>query len=337
MKKNFVYLSIIAIISLISCTKESRTSDVAENVVQVTFSVNLKDNISTRSISDGKSADRLVYAVFDENGKRISTIPAVDKTTAFPATETISLAKGQTYKIAFWAQNSNCNAYSVDTDNMVVSVDYTDGDSNTGIGDFNNNENRDAFFKTVEVTLMGNTSINVEMKRPFAQINVGAYQDDWNTAVASGIEIEKSAVIIENAATSIDLLTGAVGAETTDVKVSYSSADIPAEELKIDLNKDGDFDDANEKYVWLSMSYILVADHDNTADEYGLFGSDKATLQSLKYSFIPFEGNDIVFDEGLTNVPVQRNWRTNIIGSILTGDVHFNISIDPGYEDDYNI
>ena len=39
----------------------------------------------------------------------------------------------------------------------------------------------------------------------------------------------------------------------------------------------------------------------------------------------------------MNNVPVQRNWRTNILGKLLTGDITFNIVIDPVYEDDHNV
>jgi len=115
--------------------------------------------------------------------------------------------------------------------------------------------------------------------------------------------------------------------------VSYTPGTIPDEELKIDLDKNGEIDD-NEKFKWLSMSYILVADHDPAEDENGLLGSDRTTLQNLQYKFAPKKGDDIVFNEGLNNVPVQRNWRTNILGRILTGDIQFNISINPVYDGD---
>ena len=66
--------------------------------------------------------------------------------------------------MAFWAQNSATSAYVLD-DDMNLTIDYTNS--------ANNDENRDAFFKTVEFTVTGSTSIDVELKRPFAQINVG--------------------------------------------------------------------------------------------------------------------------------------------------------------------
>ena len=194
----------------------------------------------------------------------------------------------------------------------------------------NNNEVRDAFFKTVEFTVSGNQKIDVELKRPFAQINVGVYKTDWDAAVASGIEIENSKVVINNAATSINLLTGAVDGETT---VTYALEAIPNEELKVDTDGDGN----KETYKWLSMSYILVYDKNTTdVDNDKTLGDARATLNSLEFTFDPKSGNDIVFNQGLTNVPVQRNWRTNILGQILTGNLQFNITINPAYDDDYN-
>jgi hypothetical protein len=35
-------------------------------------------------------------------------------------------------------------------------------------------------------------------------------------------------------------------------------------------------------------------------------------------------------------VPVQRNWRTNILGQILTGTINFNVFIDETFDNDYN-
>lgn len=67
-----------------------------------------------------------------------------------------------------------------------------------------------------------------------------------------------------------------------------------------------------------------------------MHGYAKTALEDLDFTFAPISGNNINFSEGLNAVPVQRNWRTNIIGKILTGDVTFNITIDPIYDGEYN-
>lgn len=309
-----------------SCSNDELDVVQSGNEAQVTFSLAAEGGIATRAISDGTGAKKLVYAVYNASGELIETIANTDvngqivDNSAFDngLTEnvTITLAKGQQYTVAFWAQNPNCTAYTT-TDLKNVTIDYAG---------LNNDETRDAFFKAETFTVTGNTEIDVVLKRPFAQINVGVYQTDWDAAKASGIEIEKSKVTIENAATSINLLTGEVGGEQT---VEYGFDIIPAqfatpETLDVDLDKDG----TKENYVYLSMSYILANDETT--------GYAKTALEDLDFTFAPISGNNINFSEGLNAVPVQRNWRTNIIGKILTGDVTFNITIDSIYDGEYN-
>ncbi len=320
-KKFFTFMMAAGVLLATSCSHDDLDTVQSGNETQVTFSLSLEKKIATRAISDGSQADKLVYAVFDENGDRISTIQKVERTdVTFPVTETLTLAKGQTYKIAFWAQDADCEAYTID-DNMNVTVSYENAS--------NNDETRDAFFKTETFTVTGSTSIHVELKRPFAQINVGVTEEDWEAAVASGVTIKNSSVVIKNAATSINLLTGAVSGSEA---ITYSLNTIPTEDLKVDVNRDGTIGN-DETYTWLSMSYILV--NDGGEDNASVDGAQKATLESLEFTFQPESGNEITLKNGLTSVPVQRNWRTNILGKLLTSDITFNISIDPIYDGDY--
>lgn len=316
-----LFLSMFAAAGMLlatSCSNDELDVVQSGNEAQVTFSLGLEGGIATRAISDGKSADVLMYAVFDKNGERINTIQKVSKTgVTFPTTENITLAKGQTYKVAFWAQDNDCKAYTV-SDDMNVTVNYANDENKV-----NNDETRDAFFKTVEFTVTGSTSIDVELKRPFAQINVGVTKEDWDAAVASGITIAQSSVVIKNAATGLNLLDGTVSGET---EVSYELANIPSEPAILQVDTDGD--GTKEDYNWLSMSYILPSAAPT--------GYEKAALENVAFVFAS-NGEPIEFNQGLNNVPVQRNWRTNIVGKILTGDITFNIVIDEEFEDDHNV
>lgn len=307
-----------------SCSNDELDVVQSGNEAQVTFLLATEGGIATRAISDGTGAKKLVYAVYNANGELIETIANADvngqivDNSAFDnsLTEnvTITLAKGQQYTVAFWAQNPNCTAYTT-TDLKNVTVDY--------VG-LNNDETRDAFFAAETFTVSRNAEIDVTLKRPFAQINVGVTEDDWNAAYASGVNINESNVVIQNAANAINLLDGTVSGEE---KVTYSWGKAPVqngETLMVDTDNDGN----KETYKWLSMSYILANDETT--------GAAKTTLENLAFTFRPVTGEDIAFSEGLNNVPVQRNWRTNILGKILTGDIQFNITIDPVYVDDFN-
>ena len=312
-----------------SCSNDELDVVQSGNEAQVTFSLAAEGGIATRAISDGTGADLLYYAIFDADGELITTIEGstvglLKKENAFPNGSkednvSVTLAKGQEYTAVFWAQDASCDAYTVtaETKGLKVVVDY-EGD--------NNDETRDAFFKAETFKVTGNAEIDVVLKRPFAQINVGVTVADWNAAVASGITISESKVVIKNAATSINLLTGKVGDETTAVTYDFASIPLNSNEvLKVDVDRDGTIDE-DENYKYLSMSYILT---ENDAD--------RTTLEAdgLQFTF-KSGGEDIVFDEGLHAVPVQRNWRTNILGKLLTGDIQFNIVIDERFDDDYN-
>src|SRR5690554_4091449 len=308
-----------------SCSNDELDVVQSGNEAQVTFSLAAEGGIATRAISDGTGAKKLVYAVFDSEGNPLSVFDVDnDGTYEHQKTETISdivntphevtitLAKGQTYQVAFWAQNESCTAYTT-TDLRNVVVNYAGN---------NNDETRDAFFKTETITVTGNEERKIELRRPFAQINVGVTEADWNAAVASGVTISESKVVIKNAAKYIDLLTGEVNGE---VEVEYGFSAIPTDPaLEVDVDRDGTIQDS-EKYHYLSMSYILTS-------------AERTTLESdgLQFTF-KSGGNDIVFDEGLHQVPVQRNWRTNILGKLLTGDITFEVVIVPDYEDNYNL
>ena len=130
-----------------SCSNDELDVVQSGNEAQVTFNLGTEGGIATRAISDGKSADVLVYAVFDKDGNRLSNIQAVTKTgVTFPTTESITLAKGQTYKVAFWAQDDDCKAYTVDTDKMSVAVNYANDENKV-----NNDETRDAFLRQLNL------------------------------------------------------------------------------------------------------------------------------------------------------------------------------------------
>lgn len=309
-----------------SCIYDDLQTPESAGDVQVSFALGLEGSIATRAISDGTGADKLVYAVYkveeqDTYQKVISSVVEdIDSFVENGYTLSIPLAKGQSYFAAFWAQNGDCTAYVTD-DLTNVQVNYDSAS--------NNDETRDAFCARTEVFVAEDgQTVDVTLKRPFAQVNVGVTQEDWDAAVASGYLVKNSSAVITKAATSLNILTGEVGSDEDDVVVTYSAADIPSETLAVDTDGDG----VKEPFVWLSMSYILVADHSGVAP----LGT-KSTTESMSFVFTPESGTEITLTDGLSNVPVQRNWRTNIVGRILTGETNFHIEIDPRFENDYYV
>lgn len=274
-----------------SCVKNADEPTVSGELVQVSFAVGFDNALATRAIADGTGADVLYYQAYDA-----ATLKAVGEQGEAEienkaAHVTLSLISGKTYKIAFWAQNSACTAYDV-TDLAAVGVSYE--------GALNNDETRDAFCAATEFTVGENNPTQaIRLKRPFAQINVGAQE-------FADLGIAKSQMVVK--ANSIysqyNILEGtASGVVATDV--TFASADIIPESLIV----------GEEEYLYMSMSYLLV----NT------------DLADLEFVFSDAAGK-AVLTLTADNVSIEPNHRTNLLGKVVNEEVELDIVIDEGMD-----
>ncbi len=307
MKRNLFILLLVAAMFTTSCSQEDMVTTGTDGAV--TFEINVEDNAGSRAVGQAEQVDKLVYQVFDANGNVISALSGKLDKTSFPASVKIDLVKGQTYTVAFWAQDADCKAYTT-TNLRAVTVDYTVAT--------NNAESSDAFYAAVPV-VGGATSApkTVVLNRATAQINVGVTEKDYEAAKNIGVVIESSNVTISNVAHSLDLLTGKVGDFS---EVTLAAANVPAETLSVN----------GVDYKYLSLSYVLVADDSEN-------GANKA-LTDVNYTFTPAVGAIATqpIDFVCANIPVQRNYRTNIVGRLLTGTTEFTVSIDANFNGEFN-
>ena len=319
MKKiNYILIALMTMLLAASCAQdEGMKADNKGNEATISLSIQLPDQGPlSRAYGEAEKIDHLVYQVFqlDNDGEIVSSIFHLEKDANFNPEETVilSLLKGKSYKIAFWAQKKGTGYYNTD-DLRAVKVNYTAA---------NNDDGQDAFFKTEQFTVKSDASLNVKLTRPFAQLNVGVSDIDLDKATAAGLTVTQSKAIIKNVPNTINLIDGTVSGNE-DV-VTYAMAKTPKEAsgevLEITVNE------VKTLYNHISMSYLLV-------------GADKLLLESgLEFEFANAdETESVTLTQGLTNVPVQRNYRTNIIGRLLTSDIDFSIIIDELFKDEeYN-
>lgn len=276
-----------------SCQNDLDFGTSAEKTSVVSFSVGTPE-IATRAFSDGTTATKLQYAVYDAEGNELEYLTKTDGEIHGTATVNLQLTTGNTYSIIFWAAAENA-PYTVNFADKTMSVDYASAVSN--------DETRDAFYKHHTFTVTGTQTETIELKRPFAQLNIGTA--DYEISEQAGYVPTKSSVTVRNIYSTLNLATGAVSDE---VEAVYASADIKRNE---------NFPVAG--YEYLAMNYLLVA-------------ADKA-LVDIDFTYT--DGSNAK-TRTVGSVPVQRNYRTNIYGNILTSEVGFNVDINPEYEDDYN-
>lgn len=323
MKKN-LFMSMLAIAGMLfatSCSQDELLNEpTTGDYVSAKFTIGTSDGIATRAtIGNGTKADKVACAVYDEKGTELRELYAIRDVVDMKATYEIRLAKGQKYRVAFFAYNSTADAYDV---TYLTDIKVKDSQNS-------NIENRDAFTAYVDVDATVNTiNEDVTLYRPFAQLNLGVDNTEWTDAVKAGVTVAKSKIVVTNVYDQFSAYDNAIVATAEPKTMTFAMNTIPTEELEVDVDRDGTIANT-EKFKYLALNYLLVG--------------DAGTEKSLTDVEFVWENSDASKTNNPTthfkNIPVQRNYRTNIIGKLLTNPATFNIVIDADFidspEDDY--
>ena len=298
----YIFAAALAMLAL-GCNKEQVTEAVPDGAeVGVTFTAELP-GMQTKAIGDGLTAKNLTVEVYeDETGAAGTHIAALHQTATFTALKAdvkFSLVKGKTYHFIFWAQADNA-PYTLDAAAKTVAISYA-GEAN--------DESRDAFYAVKTLKVQGPATEPVQLKRPFAQVNFGTA--DFDAAKAGGVEVTESSFTATDAATSLDLFAGE-GVGSTDI--TYTEKELPTEALTL---KDG------TTYKYMAMNYFVPT---------GKFV--ESHVSNVKAHFVSASHT---VEISSPSTPVQSNWRTNIVGNLLTDQVVFNVEIVPAFEDETTI
>ncbi|MBR0335469.1 MAG: hypothetical protein IIX34_01260, partial [Alistipes sp.] len=300
MKNIFRILMAVAVLFTASCAKEDISSSIGGGEVEMTFTVDLPE-LGTRAYADGAKATTLRYYVYDGDnylsGISSESLPEKKVTlTNGKAVVTLPLLKGMTYNIIFWADNGS-DIYSIDPATKVLTVDYT--------GVMSNDDSRDAFYKYLtNVDPTDATKIKEQAKvtltRPFGQLN--AATSDFEAVKNNGVTLTTSTLKAIKANNTLDLTTGLA---SNQVNITFAEAAIPTETLKAG-------------YKYLSMNYLLPG----TVDAEYTFKGKRS------------DNSEVVFTgTTYTNVPVKANYRTNILGALLTAPTQFTVEIEEEFDE----
>lgn len=308
--KTFKYLAAAALTMLaVSCNKEQVTEVPDGQMVDVTFTAALPGEMATKALGDGQTAKTLYVSVYENDAEK-THLGDLDKTATFADLKTqvtFSLVKGKTYNFVFWAQAEGATCYDID-DLKNIKISYE--------GAVANDENRDAFYATrKELKVNGALTETIKLYRPFAQVNFGTA--DLFDAAAAGFIPAQSAFTATDVANVFDTFNaeGKVEGPATD-KVTFAKAEIPGGGETL-VTKDG------TKYLWMTMNYILPV---------GKQGEKH--ISNVTAEFIPESGDPIT--ASAPQAPVQNNYRTNILGNLLTSQVIFNVEIVPIFNEPDN-
>ena len=304
MKKILLFASALAGLFLAGCQRENLEPVQAGQ--QVTFTIEAPAAMQTKAIADGQNVNQLVYEVWLtptlgdlENGAQKlyqGLADMVSDGTVNKAELTLDLVNDQKFTVLFWAQV----AHTYDTEELTA-VGYKDGQLDALKA---NDESLAAFYGVAYVNDCRNVKKDgssaspvVTLKRPFAQLNLCTL----NTSTAYKVDMLESEVIVENVPTVFNVVNG-VEDPSSYVKVTFDMAAVPSDPATITVN--------NKTYQYAGMNYMFAGD--NITLEYNiktaLNGQSEATVNNV-----------------ISDVPLKENYRTNIVGNLLTSQTDFEI------------
>jgi hypothetical protein len=333
------YLLVLTALVALSCQKGLTDDDYAS----VKVAVHVPGSAVTKAFGDGLSAGNLVLAVFDETGAELPELRQGDWTKSqseitFSSTSAsgkpqtfvnVRLVKGKTYTIVLWAQNKDLSCYDF-SDMNNIKVDYTK--DNTA-----NIEARDAFYACVSTGVVeGDVTVEAELYRPFAQLNIGTDPEDFAAARAAGLDVDNLyvSVSVSRAATRLqtdhadlsyeistsdsDFVTAQFAPGLSVISENHSSADRQMLVVKLD-------DQSEKTYEWVGVNYLLTSVDPDETREVTITLYEGTPENPTKLQLVSYE---------VGNVPLVANRRTHIAGNLLTSVGELEVFVSPGFLND---
>lgn len=315
-----------------SCSDEEMTYESA-NKQNVTFKVQVEgagagsrtiaDGTNHITIGQGQMVNKLFYAVY-ETGKTECLMEGEATASNGVATVVIPLVNGLKFDLVFLAYNDENNLFGISknltfTDGLCQAVDLENLTLKRDLKA--NQEAYDAFYH-VETNYVTNTNSTspVTLRRMLAQVNVATTDSDLSQAKQLNADITQTAITLKGVPNQFNARTGVA---TGEVEVSYEVSDI----LKCSDKADGqthdneqltvNIDGEDKNFNYLAMAYVLA-------------GKDESSLHDTKVSFYRGQGKDteLVHTRIISTLPLQRQYRTNVTGNVLTQQEAFDISLD---------
>lgn len=253
---------------------------------------------ASRAFGDGSMKKTLQYAIYDEG----STTPRFEETDGVEEVDgkflfSLRLPKNRSYEVVMWAETeSGSSFYTFDPSTRSVTINYD--------GALSNDESRDAFCaaKTIEIT-SGASVQRIELKRPFAQLNVGTLDlaDVVGDVSAASVSSQVEFTDIPNCLNLWD------GSRSGKANVVFAKNDSPLSE---EFPMEGG-------YAYLAMAYVLPPT-----------GMDDG-LSDVTYTI--YNGADELASTTATGVSLQANYRSNIVGNLLTDMTNFEVVVVPAF------
>ena len=326
MKKIFGFMSFLALAgAFASCQREDVSEDIHQGQeVSLTLSARVSGQgvaevKSQENPGDGSAINRCILKIFlmdgdtpEPYGTPVYTVVS-GKEASF---DDVTLITGYSYKLVLWADHVSGTGTE---ENLKTDLHYNTADlpkvtfaeEDTSEEDTysSNDDTRDAFYAVCDLEkVTGSVAQTVTLRRPFGQLNIITADYGAVNSVSSSLVPEKVKLDFKQIPTGMNLLDG-----TLTVNDDVVSGPVDVAEVTDPAQTDG----AKQ----LSFDYIFAPD------------DGQLILDDFTMSFLNAADQSVVPDYTFKNIPVQRNYRTNVSGNLLTKTGTLTVEVNADFEE----
>lgn len=294
MKKTVLFSLLGLLVGLTSCQKDE--TPFGGQGSTSTLTVNIPQGISTRAAADYGQGAQINRCLLEiyRDGKLYGERQVQSVNGSQVTFSELPLVASQTYDFVLWA---DCGDGTADNgDAYYNTADLSAVTMNKAYT--GNDDGFDAFYAKETFKVESSFSKEITLKRPFGQLVVKTR--DISSIQQEELKPTDVKVSFTSVPTTFNVLTGE---SSQPQAVSYTAGieDVTAGELTVD--------------------YILAT-------------PEQAELADFSMTFLKADGTEITTNENFRNIPIRRNYRTNVSGNLITKQGELLVTIDSDWADD---
>ena len=246
------------------------------------------------------------------NATKVGEPKTVEVTDGKASFGSLQLVAGHTYRLVFWADCAATGADGALKDQYYSTEEFpaVTFKEKEGVTYAGNDDSRDAFFASYQLKVDGPSNHTVKLHRPFGQLNIIAtdyeiVEDNFSTLLPTAVKIE-----FANIPSGINLFTGDL---TEAVQQTLTSGPVAIANVT---------PAATDGSRQLSFDYIFAPQ-----------GDDQQLVLNEFTMHFQRDGQETISAYTFQNIPVQRNYQTNVSGNLLTDRTGIDVEVVPDFNE----
>ena len=288
--KKIIYSVVAVALALLTAACQHENFETIAGGNAVTYSVKVPESMKTKANAEDYVLNYEVYRAGDVDTP--GTSPVYEGTATFDngtASFDLEFVKNQSFVVLFWAQTYELQS---NTENPMFNIADLRNVQLVNCGNANN-ANAAVFAGKDEVNnCVSVTGGDVELVRPISQLNI--YTTEESLTFGGGISLSQSYVKVSGLYGTYNVAEGAaIVAEPKTYE--YALADVPGTP-------------SNQ----VAMNYVGFAAEDGS---------------SVNVDFTIHTSEAKPISHSVANVPFKPNYRTNIVGNLLTAETDYSVTL----------